>query len=99
MDAISFLSPDDVYAGVAFFTGALLADLSLAIEIDSTTKLSLPSGGRKVLKVGWPLAVALIALFFASYPDHGAERSAWSNFLLQLGQNLFPDRMGPHDLF
>src|SRR5271170_4633936 len=63
-----FYEAGDLLSGFLFYSGALLADLSLFFT--ETRKR-------------WPVALTVLSLFLASYPDH-PERAAWSRVLKSL---------------
>lgn len=92
MTVVSCLVPDTVFSGVAFFAGSLLADLSIVLDVDnSVPSLHVHRYGRRFVKVAWPIALFILSLFFASYPDSGADRMAWSRVLTQIAVSLFPN--------
>jgi hypothetical protein len=66
-----FYEAGDLLSGFLFYSGALLADLSLSIS--ETRKRWLQ----------WSIALTILSLFFASYPSQ-PERAAWSRFLKNL---------------
>jgi len=83
----------DVLADFPFFTGALLADMSLLIAANSslsTTNGWSLGGPLRRFKVTWPVLVCLVGLFFGSYPPDSAERSVWSRALFSWGQAILP---------
>lgn len=93
LTAYSVYADTDVLANIPFFTGALLADLSLIA--DNTPVLpvwNLECCGRRVggIKVHWPILVFLIGLFLGSYPPNSHEMRWWSEALFQIGESLFP---------
>ena len=63
-----FYEAGDLLSGFLFFSGSLLANLSLCI----------PQTRKR-----WPLALTVLSLFLASYPDQ-PERAAWSRVLKSL---------------
>src|SRR5271170_6057379 len=66
-----FYEAGDLLSGFLFYSGALLADLSLSI-----------SEIRKRW-IQWSIALTILSLFLASYPTR-PERAAWSRFLKSL---------------
>src|SRR5271170_2392738 len=78
----SFANPDAPMTGVCFFTGAFVADLSLALEHSP-----LP---RTWTNTVWPIAMAIFALFLGSCPEEGPEKAGWSSILYEVGILLFP---------
>jgi len=66
-----FYEAGDLLSGFLFYSGALLADLSLSIS--ETRKRWLQ----------WSIALTILSLFLASYPSQ-PERAAWSRFLKSL---------------
>jgi len=60
-----FYEAGDLLSGFLFYSGALLADVSLCIP---------------ETKKRWPIALTILALFFGSYPNE-PERAAYSRFL------------------
>jgi len=100
MNIICALVPDSVFSGVAFFTGALLADLSLVLEANNSMSTKrICRQGRRFLRVVWPIGLFIVALFCASYPDHGEERMAWSHFLTRIAVAVFPNSITPGSAF
>lgn len=81
----SFANPDPPMTGVCFFTGALLADLSLVLENTTLPKTS--------MRAIWPFVLAIFALFLGSCPEEGPEKAVWSTGLYEVGIRLFPGCM------
>ena len=79
---------------VPFFSGMLLADLSIVITKRSNSQsgtIKSRSGLPGVLKNGWAIILALVALFLCSYPPEGGqELASWSQFLEHCADLLFP---------
>ena len=76
----------DFMCALHFYTGSILAYLTL-----TSAHLISPSRSWKELKLWLPIAVAILALFFGSYPDDGTEgEAAWSRFLSRWGESTFP---------
>jgi hypothetical protein len=87
----------DVLLNIPFFTGALLADLSLVLNSKAQT---LPSWNiptpvtsfrlKSILLHHWPIILAFLALFIGSYPPDSPELAPWSQFLFEIAQFIFP---------
>lgn len=63
-----FYEAGDILSGFLFYSGALLADLSLCLP---------------EIKKRWSAALTVLSLFLASYPNE-PERAAYSRFLKML---------------
>jgi len=98
--ALYFYLARDLVLMFLFYSGALLADLSLAMGTTATLIASSPPTfqrsrvcAKQLIKRYWPLVTTLIALFLAGQPDRSPERVWWSRTLLRYGQAIFP-RLG-----
>lgn len=86
----------DVVVMFLFYSGALLADLSLAIRANTLNAPSLPTfqesrvNPKRLIKRHWPIAAAIIALIIASLPYRSPERLWWSRTLFNFGEAVFP---------
>ena len=87
LTTLSFANPDSPMTGVCFFTGAFLADISLALE-----NSILP---RTWTSSVWTIIMAIFALFLGSCPEEGPEKAAWSSVLYEAGILLFPGCITP----
>lgn len=89
-----FSYSEDFLCGVHFYTGALLAELSLVVGNSSyrtsTSRRIRHCGLLRIVKNYWAIILAIFALVLGSYPDSGEEQAAWSRFLFQLGWLIFP---------
>ena len=88
----------DLLAEIPFFTGALLADMSLLIKDDTFPLLPLSLDTRSpTIRKYWPIAVGLFGLVIGSYPPNSPELSQWSIFLTKVGYTFFhPHCTAPH---
>jgi hypothetical protein len=95
--ALYFYCARDLAVMFMFYSGALLADLSLAMG--TTATLTTPSSptfqrsrvcAKQLVKRYWPIVTTLIALFLAAQPDRSPERLWWSRTLLDFGRAFFP---------
>jgi len=82
----------DLLGEIPFFSGALLADLSL--YLNSADASTAPSWGithsfPKIVRNYWPIALFIFALGIGSYPAVAPENSAWSRFLTTVGDSIF----------
>lgn len=96
MNTFSIYSPDVFYTGGCFFTGAILADLSPALEdsiSSSTVQQTRHRGLIETAKLGWPIILAIFALYLGSYPEEYEDSAAWSEHLHQWGLYFAPERM------
>jgi len=90
----------DLFEGTPFYTGTLLAELSLLYS-SSTPASSLRASSQRFhfrfcnLKGSWPIALALFALFLGSYPYNSPELKSYSRFLTYVGEVLFPSHCNP----
>lgn len=71
----------DLLGEVPFYTGALLADLSIM----------LPNESLSISKSRWPIGLAILALFLSSYPTDNAHLAQWSQVMARIGLAVFPD--------
>ena len=95
MDAYCLYNPDTFYTGVCFFTGAILADLSLTLEDTSTSSTAQYTRGRgliKIVKLGLPIILAIFAVYVGSYPEENPDHYTWSKTLHQWGDYIAPGR-------
>jgi hypothetical protein len=91
----SIYNNTDVLAEVPFYTGALLADLSLVLNEQT---LSLPSWNigppcgslYRTLRSHWPIIMFVVGLYIGSYPPNSPDLSVWSQQLYNLGLMIFP---------
>jgi peptidoglycan/LPS O-acetylase OafA/YrhL len=91
----SIYNNTDVLAEVPFYTGALLADLSLVLNEQT---LALPSWNigppcgslYRTLRNHWPIIMFVIGLYIGSYPPNSPDLSVWSQQLYNLGLIIFP---------
>lgn len=81
-----------------FYSGALLADLWLAMGSSATsTSPASPTFQRSrmclisLIKRYWPFLTMIIALFLGSGTDRDAHRLWWSRTLYQYGKAFFPE--------
>jgi hypothetical protein len=86
---------DQLLEGTLFYTGALLAELSLLHSFSHTIASPRTSSHRfyfRVVRIKsyWPIILALFALFISSYPYNGAELMSYSRFLFRCGEIIFP---------
>lgn len=80
----------DLLAEVPFFTGALLADMSLLIKDDTFPLLPTSLAPRSpAIRKYWPVAVGLFGLIIGSYPPNSPELSSWSSYLARVGYTFF----------
>ena len=82
----------DLLGEIPFFSGALLADLSL--YLNSADASTAPAWGithsfPKVVRNYWPMALFIFALGIGSYPAVAPENAAWSRFLTTVGDAIF----------
>ena len=85
----------DFLGDVPFYTGALLADLSLHLKSKTVSPpLSSPESGShgliSIVKGYWAIAMAIFALFLGSYPPDSPERAPWSEFLRRMAYSVNP---------
>lgn len=77
----------DLMGEIPFFTGALLADMS--IHLNQQKPAQCPDSPRSLTQRYWPAALAFLSLLMASYPTNHAELAAWSRFMTAVGEQLF----------
>lgn len=76
---------------IPFYSGVLLADLSLVINSKSQTVTGSVHGFLGHLRNNWVMVLAFFALFISSYPpEGGVELHAWSRLLASWGYMFFP---------
>lgn len=75
----------DLLAEIPFYTGALLADMSILL---SKTNGSLTARKSRLahLQQFSPTALGIIGLLICSYPTNNAEMAGWSRFMTHVGQ-------------
>jgi hypothetical protein len=92
--AYSVYTDTDVLANIPFFTGALLADISLVADNSPVLPIwDVKCCGRRVggVKIPWPVFVFILGLYVGSYPPNSHEMRGWSEMLYRLGETVFPD--------
>jgi len=76
----------DLMGEIPFYTGTLLADLSLYLNSQRNAE---PHVARFLsIRNCWPMAVAFFGLFLASYPPNSPELAGWSMFMYQVGTHV-----------
>lgn len=85
----------DFLGDVPFYTGALLADLSLHLKSKTISQplSSLESGSHgliSIVKGYWAITMAIFALFLGSYPPDSPERAPWSQSLHRMAYSVNP---------
>jgi len=91
--AYSMYADTDILLNIPFFTGALLADLSLIAENSPILPIwNVEMCGKRVanVKVRWPILLFIVGLFLGSYPPNSYEMRMWSTFLHRLKDSLLP---------
>ena len=77
----------DLMGEIPFYTGTLLADLSL--YLNSQRNNAEPQVLRFIsIRNCWPMAVAFFGLFLASYPPNSPELAGWSMNMYQIGTRI-----------
>jgi hypothetical protein len=102
MDAFSLYTPDTFYSGACFFTGGILADLSIALENSRSSSAVQQVRLRRLIepvKFCWPIILAVFALYVGSYPEEHEDHAAWSQHLHQWGDYYAPKRTIKFDLY
>jgi peptidoglycan/LPS O-acetylase OafA/YrhL len=80
----------DLLGEIPFFSGALLADLSLYLNsADAATAPSWSNKFPKFIRDYWAIAMAIFGLTIGSYPAFVPENSWWSRRLTDVGVALF----------
>jgi hypothetical protein len=80
----------DLLGEIPFFSGALLADLSLYLNsADASTAQSWSHKFPKFIQDYWPIAMAIFGLTIGSYPAIAPENAWWSRRLTDIGEALF----------
>ena len=91
--AYSIYTDRDVLSDLPFYTGAILADISLVLSdqnIGSLPLFNACSGLARGDNSRWAVVFALVALYIGSYPPNSYEEAAWSQQLNDLGRVIFP---------
>jgi hypothetical protein len=89
----------DLLGEIPFFSGALLADLSLYLNSpDASTgpSWSVRHNIPKFVRDYWPLALAIFGAMIGSYPAVAPETAAWSRFLTEVGNRIFHPHCNGH---
>jgi hypothetical protein len=98
LGAFYFYCARDLALLFLFYSGALLADLSLAMG--STATLKSPSSPtfqrsrvctKQIIKRYWPIVTAIIGLFLGCLPERNPDRQWWSRTLTEYGKAFFPE--------
>ena len=86
--AYSIYCDVDTLLNLPFFSGVLLADLSLVLAGTDSSSSSSYKGfsGRLGRCLNWRVALGLVGLFIGSYPPDAPELSAWARFITRVGE-------------
>jgi hypothetical protein len=90
--AYSMYTDKDVLSDLPFYTGAMLADLSLVLNDQTFTSLPLFNACNGLSPTGnsrWAIVFAFVALYLGSYPPNSYEYATWSQQLNDLGRIIF----------
>ena len=98
LTALYFFNSGEFLSPFCFFSGALLADVSLVLRTyTSNTYISLQNSARRsrwqvILKEHWPIALAMFAMFLGTIPPEAQALCGIfsSRLLLLLGTILLP---------
>jgi hypothetical protein len=79
----------DLLAEIPFYTGALLADMSIVLSKANSSVSTAPSRFAHLRQFS-PLATSLglLGLMICSYPTNNAEMAGWSRFMTRLGERI-----------
>jgi hypothetical protein len=81
----------DILGEVPFYTGALLADISLLLSSSESSPTSPPRWNgllSQFVQKYWAIALGLFGGFLASYPPNNPDLAAWSRFLRRIGPSI-----------
>jgi len=78
----------DILGEVPFYTGVLLADMSLLISNGDFSSPRWFGSRLQSVQKYWPFCLAMFGFFLASYPPVGPELSSWSSFLTSAGHHI-----------
>lgn len=81
----------DILGEIPFYTGALLADISLLLSSSESSPTSTPQWNgplSRFVKNYWAITLGLFGGFLASYPPNNPEMAAWSRFLRRIGPSI-----------
>jgi len=94
--AYSIYADSDVLSELPFYTGAILADISLVLSDENITSLPLfNTCNERRGNSRWAIVLAFVALYIGSYPPNSYEQATWSQQLNDLGQVIFPSSCTP----
>jgi hypothetical protein len=77
----------DLLGEIPFYTGTLLADLSITLSANKNASTA-PSAAWAKWQKYWPIVLAIFALYISSYPSNNPQLAGWSRFLVQMGYAL-----------
>jgi hypothetical protein len=78
----------DLLAEIPFYTGALLADMSILLsKANNSISTATPRFDR--INKYWPMSLGIFGLFLCSYPTNNAQMAGWSRVLIQIGHMIF----------
>jgi len=81
----------DILGEIPFYTGALLADISLLLSSSESSPTSSPRWNGllpQFVRKYWAITLGLFGGFLASYPPDSPESAAWSRFLRRIGPSI-----------
>lgn len=76
----------DLLAEIPFYTGALLADMSILLSKANSSVSAAPSRLRQFTPIATSLGI--LGLMICSYPTNNAEMAGWSRFMTRLGERV-----------
>src|SRR5579859_6592629 len=86
----------DLLAEIPFYTGALLADLSIILSEVRSIPVSTTTTPRfERLHKHWPMALGIFGLFICSYPSNNADMAGWSRAMIRIGNLILQPQCSP----
>jgi len=89
----------DILGEVPFYTGVLLADMSLLLNDEPLVSPRWVGPRLQRVQKYWPFILALFGLFLASYPPVDPDLSGWSRFLTRVGHRILHSDCILHHIF
>ena len=75
----------DLLAEIPFYTGALLADMSIVLSKVRSIPVSTTAPRFERLYKHWAMALGIFGLFICSYPSNNADLAGWSRAMIRIG--------------
>ena len=84
----------DLLAEIPFYTGALLADMSILLS-KANNSLSTSTSRFERINKYWPMTLGIFGLLICSYPTNHADLAGWSRAMTHIGNMVLHPQCMP----